>query len=455
MNTERKLSQFISDVKFADLPQEAVQAIKNVILNIIGTTIAGSNLEGCEAIIQQVREWGGKKEAAILIHGGRVPAHNAALANSYMARALDIDDAMFPGMHVGASTVSAALAVAEMVGGCAGTEFLTALALGHETAARMNFVAEYEGFDPTGISTVFGAATVAGKILGLNTEQISNTVALAFNKSAGSFQSNVDGALAVRAIQGFSAQSGIIAAQLAKRGITGPQNFIEGVYGYLHLYGRDRHRSEEVTDGLGQKFIFAKNILFKKHPSCANTEASVDAILYLVKEHGLVAEDIENIDVIVSPFGYRLVGHNFEIGQNPRVNAQFNIQYCVASALLRKKSSLQHFEEAQIKDPRIAGIIKKIHVKPDPSLEGNLPLHLKADMQVTTKDRKVYRKVLDEPRGAPGNPLTREELLQCFWDYVSYGNKSLPKENIDKVVSMVDRLEEVKDVRSLVQLLLP
>ena len=454
METEKKLAQFISDTEFADLPRDSLHAIKNVVLNVLGATIAGSAREGCEAVINRVKEWGGREEATILIHGGKVPAYNAVLANSFMARALDIDDAMFPGMHVGASTVPTALAVAELAGGCSGQEFLAALVLGHETAARFNSVTDYVGFDHTGVCTILGTAAVAGRILCLNSAQMLDTLALAFNKSGGSFQSNVDGTLAIRAIQGFAAQGGIISAQLAQQGITGPKNFTEGVYGYLHLYGRDKYNSEAVTDKLGQRFIFSDNILFKKHPSCACTEGSTDAILYLMEEKGLTPENVDRIDIKVSPIAYRLVGHPFELGQTPTVNAQFNIQYCVANALLRKRTSLQHFEESQIREPRIMEIIKKIHVAPDPALEGKLELHLKTDMKVTTTKGKVYQKVLDMPRGAPGSPLTSEEHQECFQDYVSHAGKPLPSKNVDKIVSMVGRLEEVKDICSLIPLLL-
>jgi len=454
MQTEKKLTQFISDTQFADLPQETIDAIKNVVLNIVGTTAAGATREGCEAVVKQVKDWGGKEEATILIHGGKVPAYNAAFANSFMARALDIDDAMFPGMHVGASTVSTALAVAELAGGCSGQEFLTALILGHETAARFNSVTDYVGFDHTGVCTILGTAAVAGRILRLNSAQILDTLALAFNKSGGSFQSNVDGTLAIRAIQGFAAQGGVISAQLAQRGITGPKNFADGVYGYLHLYGRDKYNSEAVTEKLGQSFIFSDKILFKKHPSCACTEGSTDAILYLMEEKGLTPENVERIDIRVSPIAYRLVGHPFEVGQTPTVNAQFNIQYCVANALLRKGTSLRHFEESQIREPRITELIKKIHVAPDPALEGKIEVHLRTDMKVTTTKGDIYQKVLDEPRGSPGNPLTSEEHRECFRDYISYAGKPLPNENVDKIVSMVDRLEEVEDVCNLIPLLL-
>jgi len=454
MEAEKRLSQFVSDTRYDALPKGALQATKNVLLNICGTVVAGSTREGCQSVVDQVREWGGKSEATILVHGGRVPAHNAAFANSYMARALDIDDAMFPGMHVGASTVSTALAMAEAIGGCSGKEFLTALVVGHEIAARFNAVTDYVGFDPTGVCTVFGAAAAAGKILRLDPQQMLNTLALAFNKSGGSFQSNVNGALAVRAIQGFSAQGGIISAQLAKQGINGPKQFVEGVYGYLHLYGRDKYNVEAITDQLGRRFIYEGNILFKKHPSCACTEAGTDAILYLMEEKGLTPENVERIDIKVSPIAFNLVGHPFEIGNTPTVNAQFNVRYCVASALLRRGSSLQYFEESRIRDPRISELLKRIYIILDKDLEGVMPLHLKADMTVTTTKGDVYRKAVDYPRGAPGNPMTEEELRKCFQDYVGYGSKALSAENVDQIISMVGRLEEVEDVRALVPLLI-
>lgn len=99
-------------------------------------------------------------------------------------------------------------------------------------------------------------------------------------------------------------------------------------------------------------------------------------------------------------------------------------------------------------------LIKKIHVAPDPALEGKLEIHLKTDMKVTTMKGDIYQKVVDEPRGSPGNPLTSKEYQECFQDYVSYGGKPLPSGNVDKIVSMVGRLEKVDDVRSLIPLLL-
>lgn len=452
MEIEKTISQYICETKFDDLPEEPVEVIKNVILTVLGTTIAGSMAEGCEAIIEQARTWGGIKEATILIHGGIVPAQNAALVNSFMARALDFCDAMTPGIHIGSSSIPTALAMAELVGGCSGKEFLCAIVLGTEVSARLNLSEEaYDGFDPTGVCSIFASSAISGKILGLNSDQILNALALAFNRSGGSFQSNIDGSLAVRLIQGFVSQDGIICARLAQKGITGPKNFLEGIYGYFHLYGKDKHNPRDVLKGLGERFELTKTV-FKRYPSCGGTLSSTDGILDLTKEKNLNPEEVSKINIWVTPYIHKLVGHPFSIGENPKVNAQFSIQYCVANALLRKESRLHHFDEAYIKEPKIIELVKKIHVFPNPSLDERA--HTAMEMEVIKNDKTILRKSVDVARGFPKNPLTREEHFERFRDCVNYGKKALPKVNADKIISFVTKLEEVPDVRILIPLLL-
>ena len=445
MEIETILAQFASDTGYEDLPKEPIEVIRNVVLTVLGTTIAGATAEGCEILVNQTKEWGGKKEATILIHGSRVPAHNAALVNSVMARALDFCDAMSPGIHMGSSSVPTALAPAELVGGCSGKDFLTALVVGSEVAARLNLPgATYDGFDPTGVCTIFAVAVIAGKLLRLNSKQMLNALALAFNRSGGSFQSNIDGSLAVRLIQGFVSQAGIICAQLAQKGLDGPKNFLEGIYGYFHLYAKDRYNPEFVVSELGERFEMTK-VLFKKYPSCGGTLSSTDAILKIVRDKELTPEDVAQIDIKVVPYIYKLVGHPFKAGENPKVNAQFSIQYCVVNALLRKGSKLEHFDEPCIRDPRIMELTKKIYVHPDPALEKR-GHNTALEMTVTTKDGNVHHKRVDTASGFPENPLNKEEHNARFEDCISYSGELLPRENIEKVVSLVNSLEKVEDV---------
>ena len=461
METEKRLVQYITDTKYDDLPGESIDIIRNVIMTVVGTTLAGATSEGCEAVISQVKEWGGREEATIMVHGGKVPAYNAALVNSVMARALDFCDAMSPGIHIGSSSVPTALATAELMGGCTGKEFLAALVLGAEVASRINSVSEYDGFDPTGVCAIFASTVVAGKILRLNSQEMLNALALAFNRAGGSFQSNIDGALAVRIIQGFVSQSGIICAQLARRGMTGPRNFLDGTYGYFHLYAKGKRHPEAVIAELGKRFD-TKNTIFKKYPSCGCTLASTDAILDVIEENEVLPENIASVEVKVSPYAYKLAGHEFELGDNPKVNAQFSIQYCVANVLLRRGSKLNHFDESCVMDDRVLELIRRIHVSadqslPEPGTQGTSgSTHLSVRMKVTTKGGSIYYKAVDIPRGNPRNPLGGKEHTERFHDCVEYANTQIPGFNVngDKLLSELARLEKLQDVRSFIPLLL-
>jgi 2-methylcitrate dehydratase PrpD len=452
MISEQKIVDFVFRTTMKDIPATAIGLIKNQVLAVMGTTIAGSYAEGCETVVAMARELGGKPEASILIHGGKVPAHQAAFVNGVMARALDFCDALAPGAHIGSAAIPAALAAAELVGGCSGADFLTAVAAGTELAVRLNLgETEYDGFDPTGVCVPFASTAAAAKILGLNKKEIWNALALAFNKCGASFQANVDGALAVRVIEGWVAETGITCARLASRGVTGPANFLDGVYGYLRLFGRDRLKAEEMLAGLGEEYKLRK-LVFKKYPSCGLTQGSTDVILGLMSDEGFDAKDIEGIKIIVPPYTYRLVGHPFQLGANPKVNAQFSIRYCVANALVRKGSRLAHFEEAAIKDPEVLRLSEKIEVLSDIAMEqrGHTPL----DMHVFTKQGNEYVRKIDFVPGFPEKPLTDNEHKMRFHDCLAFAAKPLSSENIEEIIRTIEELETADDVRDLIPLLM-
>jgi 2-methylcitrate dehydratase PrpD len=452
MESERKLVEYICKSSFEDIPAGPLDVVKNMVLTVLGTTIAGARAEGCEPLVDFYRGLGGTAEATILNYGGKIPAENAALVNGVMARALDFCDAVEPGLHIGSSVVPAALATAELAGSCSGRNFLAALAVGTEVAARLNLTeAAYDGFDPTGVCAVFAAAAAAAKILQLDPQQTWNTMALAFNKSGGSFQSNIDGSLAVRVIQGWVAQSGVSCARFARAGITGPKQFLEGIYGYFHLYGKDLLGPQAAVAGLGEKFEL-QNLMFKKFPSCGGTLGSTEVILNLIEENRLEPEMIDHIDVTVPPYIHKLVGHEFQIGDNPRVNAQFSIQYCVANALIRKSSKLDHFEDASVRNPEIMTLARKVRVIADSALDARG--HTALNMQVFTSRGDTYLKKMDIAPGFPGNPLTQAEHEERFWDCMNFAARPVQKQTAEKIISLVGRLEELEDVRILISLIL-
>ncbi|MBN2033935.1 MAG: MmgE/PrpD family protein [Deltaproteobacteria bacterium] len=456
MTIECELSRFISHTSYDGVAPEVLETIKNQLLTVFGTTIAGSTQAGCRTLIDLYLSQGGREEASILVHGGRIPAQNAALVNAVMARALDFDDALTPGVHIGASTVPAALAAAELRGGLTGREFLNALLVGAEVGVRLNLTeAAYNGLDPTGICTVFASAATASRVLGLSDEETGNALALAFNRAGGSFQSNVDGSLAVRVIQGWVAESGVMCARLARAGITGPKNFLQGVYGYYNLYGRGLVDPRYALADMGSRFE-CKNILFKKYPSCGLTLGSTEVILNLLREtegRSISADNVDRVEVKVPPYAYKLVGHPFEMGATPRVNAQFSIRYCVANAILRGSSKLAHFEEEAVRDPKVSELVRRVEVVMDPAMEprGHTPV----DMTVRTKDGREFFRGIDIAPGFPGNPLTKEEHEARFRDCIAYAKNPPKEEKVQEIVDGVAQIEQLSDARALIPLFLP
>jgi 2-methylcitrate dehydratase PrpD len=118
MEPEQKLASYVSSTRYEDLPASAIAIIKTVVLTNLGGALGGAFVDGCQQAVEVAREWGARPEATLWVHGGKVSAHDAAFANSIMARALDLDDIMQPGIHIGASAVPVALALAEKMGGC-------------------------------------------------------------------------------------------------------------------------------------------------------------------------------------------------------------------------------------------------------------------------------------------------------------------------------------------------
>lgn len=241
MTPEERLARLVCELDARDVPDDAGRIVRLVLMAASGTAVAGADEDGVAPLRALLRERGGKAEASTFVFADRLPLSSAALLNGVMCRALDYCDAMLPGLHIGSSLIPAAFAAAELAGGCSGRDFFAALAAGAELGARFNLdEAQYDGFDPTGVAAVFASTAAVARILGLTPQQTLHALALAFNRCGGSFQSNVDGSLAVRVIQGWVAETGVHCAQLARCGISGPAGFLSGVYGYAHLYGRDR-----------------------------------------------------------------------------------------------------------------------------------------------------------------------------------------------------------------------
>jgi 2-methylcitrate dehydratase PrpD len=450
-----ELAANIVNTSFDVFDTDTLKKAKNRLIDIVGCAIGGANAPGCPELRDLVKEWGGKQEATILIHGGKVPAHNAALINSIMARSYDFgvltpfigEKAIWS--HISETTVPTAITMAEWqhVGG---KELLTALILGDDLSTRISAASSYlpgASWDSPGTINKFGAAAIACKLMGLNERQIINSMGIVLNQLAGTFQPINEGAVSFKLVQGLSARDGIIAAELAKKGWNAGKDPLLGKYGYFSLYCQ-KSDPEYLIKDLGKKFYGDE--IFKPYPSCRFIHSSIDCALQIVQENEINAEDIEKVTLNLAPMHYGSTLDNpFEPGEFPQCNANFSLRYHVANVLVRKCVKLEHLTEASIREPEVGKLAGKVNVT------GSLPPEKieAAGLKVKLKDGRELNTYVDVAKGHPlKKPLSKKEIEEKFRANVTF-SKTISEENSEKALKLLNRVEEIDDIGELVKLL--
>ncbi|MFC1933128.1 MmgE/PrpD family protein [Chloroflexota bacterium] len=437
----------IVETRFEKFDIEIVERAKQRIIDVVGCAIGGANAAGCSMIVDLVKEWDGKKEATILVHGVKAPAHNVAMANSIMARSFDyeptgplVDGKRFVA-HVSGTTVPTAVAVAEREH-AGGKELITALLLGDDIASRLiaASIPQLKPWDNTGTVNKFGATAIAGKLRGLDEQQLLNAFGTVINQLAGSYQCVTDGTHSFKLPHGLSARDGIISAELAKKGWTGVKDPLLSECGYFALYCQSS-KPEILTKELGKKFYADSG--HKTYPSCGRIQSAINSALELVREHDMKTEDIDEVIVNVSPEQVdSTAGQPFELGGSPQTSALFSIQYGVSSVLVRKDVRLEYYTEEYIREPRVMDFTKKVKLTGELSPEKMLA----AEIKVRMKDGTEFY-------AAPiRKPLTSKEIEEKFRTNVAF-SKTVTEENAEKVLGLLEKLEELDDVNKVVELL--
>lgn len=398
------LAKNVVQTRYEDLPADATAAAKMFIIDTLGVALAGSTATGCSEVVDLIKEQGGKPDSSILVYGGKVPAQEAAFANSMMIHGRDFDDTHEGqvGGHCNVSVLPAALSLGEKKE-ASGREFLTSVILGINLMGRMGNAAPlFHGWHNTTTLGAFGAA--AGRILKLSEAQMVNTLGIVFSQAAGNRQGRADGALTKRMQPAFSARAGIFSALLAEQGLTGAKNIIQGPWGFYALNGdHTRQRSEQellnrLMDQLGKRYEVV-NLSAKPYPCCRLTHGAIEATLSLIKEHSIREADVKAVEIQTSPVIYDTVGRPFQIRDNPQVDAQFSIPYTVAVVIQRGKVTLEDFEVDVVKQPRTSELAKTVTVQAEEGLAKSVTV-----VNIKTHSGKIFSKKIEIFKGHPQNP---------------------------------------------------
>ena len=361
------------ETRFEDIDKATVESTKYRIIDTLGCLIGGSADTGNLELAGLLRDEGGKEEATVLIHGGKIPAANAALVNCVMARSFDfepvsplLDGVSWPG-HISGTTVPTAVTMAEAAN-VSGQEMITALLVGDDIATRLLASSGFGfslGWDGTGTVNAFGATAIAGRLLGLDKLQLRNAFGIVLNQIGSTFQIIWDATTAFKLPQGLSAREGIFSAKLAKTGWTGPEEILFGKFGYFNMFTEGCLKPEALTMELGKTYHADSTI--KPYPCCRIPHTAIDCALALVNKYGIKADDIEtvNLDLHQGEIDHKC-GNQFTIGPFPHGDAAsrmpLSLQLLHGSNLLRKSpapsiggkgSGRNHLCPVQARDQRV------------------------------------------------------------------------------------------------------
>lgn len=441
-------ASWIVTIQYEDLPRKVVSLYKRLLLDHIGVIVGGANQHGVLQAYEYVRHWGGKPEARIIVHGDRVPLPNAAFVNGAMARALDFGDVEREAGHSSEYIVPTLLSVADMVEEVSGKQFLTAYAVSSEVMCRIGMACKVSAMfnEHFKLQTIhqWGPICGAAKLLDLTVDQTWNAIGLGYScLSSGDTQSTVEGNLVKRMDHAFVSQNAINCVLLAKAGVTGTRKVFLGERGFVATNYPFENDPAMFTKDLGSQWM--AQFSQKLYSCCFHTHSAIQIARDLIKENGI---DLENIALMEFEVPYETVIAPKKWDPKTVPEAQFSLPYTVATALIKGKVFADDYSQEEMHRTDVRGFMARIKA----SLNEEMPKE-GAKLKMALKDGTVYTK---DRTYSPGDsvqaPLGWGEIVNKF--HLCTRSVGISEANQDKIVDMVNSIEAIEDVRSLIDLLI-
>jgi len=441
------LCRMVSHTSYEDLPDRVIEYAKYSILDTIAVTIGGSAMDGVLEIVNFVRSKGGKTDSFIPFYGGKVPASEAGMVLGTMARAMDLGQVHEEAGHCSEYIVPTLLAAVGLKKKVSGKEFITAFVIGQEVLLRIGVafksVSQALPSGRGGGHYIFGAVAAAGKLLGLNCDELANAEGIARCKTQPHDIANATPAtLMVRVHHGFICHDAIECCLLANRGITGPrQEVLTGTKGYLGLANWETDPGA-IEDELGEKWELL-NVVMKPYAACKCTHTAAGGIIDQMTVYDFGADDIAAIDIDESSTNWNLVCLPREAKWHPQTVAecQFSLPYVVAIAAYTQNVSMASYTQ----DARSRRDVRNLMTRISARYDTNLPPWA-ARVTTKLKNGRRYSEKYVHIKGHPKNPFTETELVQKFKKCVPYSVYGLDTKVVDSLVETLLNLEKVDDI---------
>lgn len=443
MTLAKELGAFAAALRYEDIPLEARERAKRLILDAIGCGLAARRFGFAAPSLRAAAELGGSGPRAVLGQAPRLPLRDAVLANGILMHGLDYDDTHTEGIvHLTVSALPAALGVAAQLGRH-GRDLLAAYVAALEAGARIGAAAKgafhQVGFHPTGVVGAFACALAAGKLQGLDADGLARAQGIALSVASGSLEFLADGAWTKRFHPGWAAVGGITAAAYAKHGFVAPPAPYEGRFGLFAGYLGALASGCDLK-GIGKDLGSAWETLqvaVKPYPACHFVHAFIDAALEL-RRAGVRAEEVERITALVPAEVVKTVCEPAAAKHRPAndYDARFSIPYVVAAALRAGRFGLAELDAAALRDPATLALAAKVDYEVDP--RSTFPRHYGGEIAVRLLEGKEMRHREAVNRGCAERPLSDADIAAKFAANASYGGSSSRIEAIREAVLALD-----------------
>ena len=462
-------------LRLEDVPPPIALRARHLMLDALGCALASRREEYATRFHAAVRDLAGasmnspdaatRSGCGVIGYAARLPMRDAAMLNGVLAHGLDYDDTHMAGViHLTVSVLPAVLALGSDRN-LSGSQVLTAYIAGLEAGARIASVVKSglhaHGFHPTGVAGAFASTLAAGKLIGLNLDQLVQAQGIALSLASGSLQFIEDGSWTKRLHPGWAAQAGITAAVMASHGIVAPCAPYEGRFGFYRIYlGQDEHAQIDPALALAGLYDAdsdaprvtnweLENIAVKPFPMCHFVHASIDAAIAL-RVQGVNAAEVHAIEVHVPAGVIPAVCEPQVNKRRPQsdYDARFSLPYAVASGLLRGRLGLAELAPVAYRDPAACALMDRVSYVIDPA--STFPQHYTGEVRVTLNDGRTLTHRESINRGHAERPLSNHDVIE---KYRANATLNFSAAHAGAVHRSVLALDELKSIRTLEDLL--
>lgn len=406
----RRLAEHVAALRYEALPPSAVHAFKRALLDFVTCAMSGSAMPVSRVLLSYYEENDSTRTATIIGSGTRLSAPNAALVNGANTHGLDFDDGHTQGSaHPAGAIFPAVLAAAEQHGADA-RSIIVAAVVGYDVmlriAAAMHPATARRGFHNTALSGVFGAAAAASNLLGLDVNHAAHALGLAGSFAGGTREYLDEGAEVKRLHPGKAARDGLLCAEFAQRGISGPSRVLEGRYGFFQTHAGGEVKWRRLFEGLAQHFDI-EQVYFKPYPCCRHYHSIIDGLLALREEGGFGAGDVQHVDIGLYAVG--ATGHDHK-HCDTLLDAQMSAPCAAALAIVDGGVTTAQFLPESLHRNEVRVLLPKIDTRIDDECERLYPGTRSGVVELTLTNGAKFEKRVLEPKGEAANPMSDADL---------------------------------------------